>query len=345
MNPLEAALDRRRADRLHHHVADRLADRGADPAVVHGRCDRAPVQRICGHARRHHRALRRRLPDSRADAVRAHAARARPNATRAASSGSAKDCSTGRWRAYERGLRWVLRHQGLTLVVAIVTVVLTGILYVVIPKGLFPVQDVGVIQGISIADNSVSYAGDGGAADGAGGRDPEGSRRDQPHLVRRHRRHQHHAEQRPLFDQSQGASTTVRAPPSRSPGACRPKSADVPGIKLYLQPEQDLTLDTTVSPNQYQFVLRGPSQQAFAKYVPRIVASMKQIKSITDVDSDLNNDGLSVNVEVNRATGRALRHHPGDHRQRALRRARPAHRLDHLQPVDPVPRDPGGQAR
>ena len=58
---------------------------------------------------------------------------------------------------YERGLSWVLDHQVLTLVVAIGTVVLTGILYVVIPKGLFPVQDVGVIEGISVADNSVSY--------------------------------------------------------------------------------------------------------------------------------------------------------------------------------------------
>jgi len=52
----------------------------------------------------------------------------------------------------------VLDHQGLTLTVAVVTVVLTGILYVVIPKGLFPVQDVGVIEAISVADNSVSYA-------------------------------------------------------------------------------------------------------------------------------------------------------------------------------------------
>ena len=57
---------------------------------------------------------------------------------------------------YERGLRWVLRHQGLTLLVAIVTVGLTEFLYVVIPKGLFPVQDVGIIQEISIADNAVS---------------------------------------------------------------------------------------------------------------------------------------------------------------------------------------------
>ena len=51
--------------------------------------------------------------------------------------------------------------------------------------------------------------------------------------------------------------------------------ASVSGIKLYLQPEQDLTLDTTVSPNQYQFVLRGPSQQAFQKYVPELVARLK----------------------------------------------------------------------
>jgi multidrug efflux pump len=76
--------------------------------------------------------------------------------------------------------------------------------------------------------------------------------------------------------------------------------ADVPGIKLYLQPEQNLTLDTTISPNQYQFVLRGPNQQDFQKYVPLIVDKMKQIKSITDVASDLNNEGLTVNVEVNR---------------------------------------------
>jgi multidrug efflux pump len=76
--------------------------------------------------------------------------------------------------------------------------------------------------------------------------------------------------------------------------------ADVPGIKLYLQPEQDLTLDTTVTPNQYKFVLPGPSQHAFDQYVPALVARLKQIASITDVESDLNTDGMSANVEVNR---------------------------------------------
>jgi multidrug efflux pump len=76
--------------------------------------------------------------------------------------------------------------------------------------------------------------------------------------------------------------------------------ADVPGIRLYLQPEQDLTLDTSISRNQYNFVLRGPNQQAFDQYVPALIARMKQIPAITDVTSDLNTNGLSVNVEVNR---------------------------------------------
>src|SRR4029453_5641028 len=76
--------------------------------------------------------------------------------------------------------------------------------------------------------------------------------------------------------------------------------ADIPGVKLYLQPEQDLTLNTTISLNQYQVVLRGPNRQDFETYVPQNVDRMKQIKSITDVASDLNNDGATVNIEVNR---------------------------------------------
>jgi multidrug efflux pump len=78
------------------------------------------------------------------------------------------------------------------------------------------------------------------------------------------------------------------------------ETASVAGIKLFTQPEQSLTLDTVVSPNQYQFVLRGPSQAEFQKYVPELVDRMKQIKAISDVTSDLDNDGLSVDIEVNR---------------------------------------------
>jgi multidrug efflux pump len=201
--------------------------------------------------------------------------------------------------AYERGLRWVLRRQGLTLLVAIVTVALTGYLYVVIPKGLFPVQDVGVIQGISIADNSVSYQAM--AARQMALADAILKDRDVTSLT--------------SYVGIDGTNATLnngrfllnlKGADDRSLTAeqiarrIQGEVADVPGIKLYLQPEQDLTLNTTISPNQYQFVLRGPSQQDFAKYVPEIVDKMRRIKSITDIASDLNNEGLTVNVEVNR---------------------------------------------
>ncbi|WP_028231023.1 efflux RND transporter permease subunit [Paraburkholderia mimosarum] len=201
--------------------------------------------------------------------------------------------------AYERGLRWVLDHQMLTLIVFVVTVVLTGLLYVVIPKGLFPVQDVGVLQGISVADNSISYQA----------------------MVRR----QSALAEEILKDPDvvsltsyvgiDGINNTLnngRFLINLKPHDDRSETADaigrriqqsvakVPGVRLYVQPEQDLTLDTTVSRNQYNFVLRGPSQEAFQQYVPALVERMKQISSIRDVTSDLNTDGLSVNIEVNR---------------------------------------------
>ena len=201
--------------------------------------------------------------------------------------------------AYERGLSWVLEHQGLTLSVATATVILTGIMYVEIPKGLFPVQDVGVIQGISVADNSVSYRAmtarqmaladvilkdaDVTSLTSYVGIDGVNTTLNNGRFL---------INLKPNDDRSLSAKEIARR--------LQDEVAGVPGIKLYLQPEQDLTLDTTVSPNQYQFVLRGPNQQAFQQYVPELIERMKGIKSITDVTSDLNNEGLSVDVEVNR---------------------------------------------
>jgi multidrug efflux pump len=201
--------------------------------------------------------------------------------------------------SYERGLRWVLKHQTLTLVVAVITVILTGILYVVIPKGLFPEQDVGVIQGISIADNSISYQAmavrQAALADailkdadvigltsyvGIDGTNP--TLNSGRFLI----------DLKNVDDRSQTAEQIARR--------IQRAVANIPGIQLYLQPEQDLTLNTTISPNQYEFVLRGPSQQDFQKYVPQIVARMRQIKSVSDVADDLNNEGLTINVQVNR---------------------------------------------
>ena len=201
--------------------------------------------------------------------------------------------------AYERGLSWVLRHQTLTLAVALASVALTGILYVVIAKGLFPQQDIGVIQGISVADNSVSYktmAVRQAALADVLLRDPDvtsltsyigidgtNSTLNSGRFLINLRDH---------GDRSLTAGQIAQ----RLQG----EAAAVSGIELYLQPEQDLALNTVVSPNQYQFVLRGPSQAAFEKYVPDLLSRMRKIKSITDVTSDLDNSGLSVDIEVNR---------------------------------------------
>jgi multidrug efflux pump len=201
--------------------------------------------------------------------------------------------------AYERSLRWVMGHQTLTLVVVLATLAITALLYIEIPKGLFPQQDIGVIQAISVADNSVSYktmAIRQAALADVILKDP-----DVTSLT--------------SYIGIDGTNTTLnngrflinlREHGQRSLTAgqiarrLQVEVAGVSGIKLYLQPEQDLALDTVISPNQYQFVLRGPSQQAFEHYVPDLVRRMKGIKSITDVTSDLDNDGLSVNIEVNR---------------------------------------------
>ncbi|VWC59772.1 multidrug transporter [Burkholderia lata] len=201
--------------------------------------------------------------------------------------------------AYERALTWVLRHQALTLIVALGTLALTLLLYVDIPKGLFPVQDVGTIQGISVADTSVSYAAmverqsqladallkdpDVASLTSYVGIDGVNATLNNGRFLINLRAH---------GDRSDSAGTIARR--------LQQETAGVPGVRLYLQPVQDLTLDTTLSPNQYRFVLRGPSRQALQQVVPALVAKLKQLHSITDVQSDLDVDGLGVQVDVDR---------------------------------------------
>ncbi len=202
-------------------------------------------------------------------------------------------------KSYERGLTWVLDHQTLTLIVALGTFALTAFLYVVIPKGLFPVQDVGVIEGISIADNSVSYSAmaqrQSELAD-AILKDPDVTSITSYIGIDGVNATLNNGRFLIILKPHGDRSLTARQIAAR----LQNEVASVSGIKLYAQPEQDLTLDTVVSPNQYQFVLRGPNQDAFQGYVPQLVERLKRIKSITDVTSDLDNNGLSVNVVVNR---------------------------------------------
>ena len=102
---------------------------------------------------------------------------------------------------YDRALNVVLDHQPLTLLVAVLTLVVTVLLYIVVPKGFFPVQDTGVIQGISVAAQTASFDAMAEHQQALADGDPEGPRRRQPEFVHRRRRQQHDAEHRPLPDQ------------------------------------------------------------------------------------------------------------------------------------------------
>ena len=218
--------------------------------------------------------------------------------------------------SYGRGLNRVLDHARLTLVVAVATLILTVAMYVFIPKGFFPVQDTGVIQGITQAAQSTSYAAmaahqqqladailkdkDVVSLSSYIGIDGTNNTLNQGRFL---------INLRPKRQRGLTASQIIRR--------LQQETAHVPGIALYMQPVQSLTLDTQVSATQYQFVLEDSNQNDFATYVPRLLAKLKTLPQLADVASDLEASGLSVYIDINRANV-AIRHHPGHRGQRAI---------------------------
>ena len=193
---------------------------------------------------------------------------------------------------YGRTLKWVLRHQTATLLVAVATFVLTILLYVVIPKGFFPVQDTGVILGVSEASQSVSFAAMAEQAAGARPHDPEGSGGREPLLLHRHRRHEHHDQQRPHPDQPEAPRG---APASTSADVIRrlqPELAKIQGITLFMQPVQDLTVEDRVSRTQFQYSLEDADGAELATWVPRLMERLKALPELRDVATDQQNQGL-----------------------------------------------------
>jgi multidrug efflux pump len=206
--------------------------------------------------------------------------------------------------AYGRALTWVLERQTATLWVAVATLGLTVALYVWIPKGFFPVQDTGLIQGISEADQSISYIAmaerqqalaaeilkDPAVASLSsfigvdGGNVTLNSGRMQIAL-------------KPLAVRHESATAVMR----RLAAAAQ----HVPGIALYLQPVQDLTIEDRISRSQYQFMLGSPDGQALAVWVPKLVTRLQQLPQLAGVASDLQNNGLQAFVDIDRdAAGR-----------------------------------------
>ncbi|MCL4773679.1 MAG: MdtB/MuxB family multidrug efflux RND transporter permease subunit [Burkholderiaceae bacterium] len=207
-------------------------------------------------------------------------------------------------QVYGRLLNRVLDHQPATLVVAVLTLVLTVALYVVVPKGFFPVQDTGVIQGISEAGQSISFA----------------AMAERQQALAREVLKDPAVESLSSFIGVDGVNPTLntgRMLVNLKPRAARdadasavirrlqPRLAQLPGITLYMQPVQDLTVEDRVSRTQYQFSLEDADPRRLAAWVPRMVERMRAIPALADVASDLQDRGLQAWLEIDRdAAGR-----------------------------------------
>ena len=202
---------------------------------------------------------------------------------------------------YSGALDVVLDHSILTLVVATLTVFATAYLYVVIPKGFFPVQDTGAIQGISEAAQSSSYAAMAQHQQELGAailKDPD-------------------VESLSSFIGVDGSNTTLNSGrflinlkphEDRSLSAAQivtrlqQEVAGVKGISLYLQPVQDLSIDAGVSRAQYRFVLENANINEFNSWVPKLVARLQQDPQLANVSDDLAQQGLTVSLVIDRPT-------------------------------------------
>ncbi|ARN79818.1 multidrug efflux RND transporter permease subunit [Methylocystis bryophila] len=203
--------------------------------------------------------------------------------------------------AYDRALLVVLDHQPLTLFVALATLAVTALLYVVIPKGFFPVQDVGLIQAISVGPQSASFA-EMARLQGELAkvilRDPDveslssfiGVDGANPTL----NNGRFIIDLKPFDQRSLSASQIIQR--------LQTQVASVAGVTLYMQPVQDLTIDATVTRAQFKFILENPRMQEFQEWVPKLVQRLAEQPELADVASDLQQGGLGLDLTIDRAT-------------------------------------------
>jgi len=201
---------------------------------------------------------------------------------------------------YGRMLQWVLNRQGLTLLVALATLVLTVLLYIFIPKGFFPIQDTAAIQGISQAPANISFTAMAERQQALGRiilRDPAvqslssfiGVDGSNPTL----NSGRFLINLKPLSQRDDGVSDVMRR--------LQVALVQVDGIKLYMQPVQDLTIEDQVSRTQYQFLLVDADDSVLRKWVPRLVERLRSEPLLADVISDQQEGGLQAHVEIDRA--------------------------------------------
>jgi multidrug efflux pump len=202
---------------------------------------------------------------------------------------------------YGRTLQWVLQRQGATLLVALATLILTFVLYSIVPKGFFPIQDTGIIQGISEAPESISF--------------PAMSERQQE--LSKAILKDPAVESLSSFIGVDGTNTTLNSgrilinlKPLEVRGLnasevirrLQPEVANVEGITLFMQPVQDLTVEDRVSRTQYQYTLEDPDANELNVWTARFVDKLKQLPELRDVATDQQTGGLAQRLVIDRQT-------------------------------------------
>jgi len=199
---------------------------------------------------------------------------------------------------YERGLRWVLAHQRFVLNVALLTLVATILLYVIVPKGLLPQQDTGVIVGVTDAAENISFK----------------AMMERVHAVSEIVRQDPDVAS---VSASVGAGTVnatvntarlyiVLKPHNQRANAekiierLRNATRNVEGISLFMQAAQDLQIDSRISRTQFQYILQDADAAELADWTPKLVQKLGQLPQLSDVASDQQTNGLQLNVDVDR---------------------------------------------
>jgi multidrug efflux pump len=202
-------------------------------------------------------------------------------------------------RRYGVWLDWVLNHQRMTLLVTLGTLVLTALLYLIVPKGFFPVQDNGAIQAVTEAPQSVSFSAMSARQQALGAKILE-----DPAVT-----------SLSSFIGVDGTNSTLNSgrmlinlkPHGQRSGSAseiierlRLSAREVPGITLYMQPVQELTIEDRVSRTQFQFMLSSPDEALLHAWVPRLVEHLRKAPALSDVAGDLQDQGLQAFFEINR---------------------------------------------
>ena len=206
---------------------------------------------------------------------------------------------------YARTLQWVLQRQTATLLVAVATLVLTIVLYIMVPKGFFPVQDTGIIQGISEASQAISF-------EAMSERQQELARIilkdpavdsissfigvDGTNTTLNSGRIQINL--KPLDQRKINASELIRR--------LQPELDKVDGITLYMQPVQDLTVEDRVSRTQFQYTLEDPDATELNQWTRRLVDKLKALPQLRDVATDQQTSGLAASLVIDRQTASRL---------------------------------------